>query len=222
MLCGVLVPLDRFCALDADRFPLFCWNLQITKRYSHGGAVYGVSWSPFNKTMFATACHDNVVRVFDVVRDLAASLFLLCYWHGEHCCTRSLLDTCVGSLPRIVLLSVIPLLHCTVGLIADDVQAGSDMPVRALSGHSKRAFNVVWSPLLANVLASASDDRHVIVWDATSGSSKVRETNRSAAQPCIVKCWGPTRATPVQFVSINWIISFATTHLCRTCPSITA
>jgi WD40 repeat protein len=52
-------------------------------------------------------------------------------------------------------------------------QDGAAIPVRVLTGHKKRVFNVVWSPLLPNVLASGGDDRSVVVWDVTSGTSKV-------------------------------------------------
>ena len=50
---------------------------------------------------------------------------------------------------------------------------GNPVPVRMFRGHKKRAFNVSWSPLIPNVLASGSDDRNIHIWDVTSGSCKV-------------------------------------------------
>ena len=40
----------------------------ISSKYPHGNTVYGLSWSPFNPNVFATACQDGGVRVFTVVR----------------------------------------------------------------------------------------------------------------------------------------------------------
>ena len=45
--------------------------------------------------------------------------------------------------------------------------------MRTLEGHTNRAFNVAWSPLLRNKLASGSDDNTIRVWDVTTGESTV-------------------------------------------------
>jgi hypothetical protein len=45
-----------------------CLYAQTSRRYPHDGAVYGAAWSAFEKNMFASACHDGAVRVFDLVR----------------------------------------------------------------------------------------------------------------------------------------------------------
>ena len=65
---------------------------------------------------------------------------------------------------------------CTVNNVAMilDVLLQRDLlNPRVLLGHALRAFNVAWSPLLPNVLASSSDDLTVRVWNATSGDCTV-------------------------------------------------
>ena len=66
-----------------------------------------------------------------------------------------------------------PLVALSVGFTLLCPQATAS-PVRTLKGHRKKAFNVVWSPLMANMLASGSDDRTVIVWNISTGDPTVR------------------------------------------------
>jgi WD40 repeat protein len=46
-------------------------------------------------------------------------------------------------------------------------------PLYKLAGHTARAFNVAWSPLLPGLLASSSDDHLVFIWEVLSPSSSV-------------------------------------------------
>ena len=39
---------------------------KIVRKYKHPMQVYGCEWSPFNKDVIATGCHDNRVRVWDI------------------------------------------------------------------------------------------------------------------------------------------------------------
>jgi WD40 repeat protein len=56
---------------------------------------------------------------------------------------------------------------------AVDTVQGQSEATRVLRASHKRAFTVVWSPLLPNVLASCGDDCVVTVWNSATGESKV-------------------------------------------------
>ncbi len=45
--------------------------------------------------------------------------------------------------------------------------------MRSFHVHKKKAFNVAWSPLIPNELASGSDDKLVVIYNTTTGESKV-------------------------------------------------
>ena len=46
-------------------------------------------------------------------------------------------------------------------------------PIQIFEGHEKRVFNVVFSPIVPNILASGSDDLTIRVWDTNGDSVKV-------------------------------------------------
>eukprot|EP01033_Poteriospumella_lacustris_P008928 gene8927-6410_t len=81
---------------------------------AHPGIVYGVAWAPFQSTIFATCCHDGLVRVFNYAM--------------------------MGEL------------------------------LYTLRGHNARVFSVNWSPIVPGLLATASDDRSILVWNINESS----------------------------------------------------
>lgn len=93
---------------------------------AHPGIVYGVAWAPFQSTIFATCCHDGLVRVFNYAM--------------------------MGEL------------------------------LYTLRGHNARVFSVNWSPIVPGLLATASDDRSILVWNINE-SSHTGGSSSSAVTP---------------------------------------
>lgn len=54
-----------------------------------------------------------------------------------------------------------------------DTQSGVLHPVKTLEGHTKKIYNVIFSPVLPNVVATGSDDRSIRIWRIDEGSSPV-------------------------------------------------
>lgn len=54
---------------------------------------------------------------------------------------------------------------CEDGMIrVFDFSINSTNPVKTLEGHTRKVYNVVFSPILPNVCASGSDDRTIRIW----------------------------------------------------------
>jgi WD40 repeat protein len=66
---------------------------------------------------------------------------------------------------------------------------GDDCLVHSLSGHAKRSFSVLWSPLLPHLLLSGSDDATARVWDTQSGSCVALLTGHRTEVRAL--CWHP-------------------------------
>jgi FOG: WD40 repeat len=54
-----------------------------------------------------------------------------------------------------------------------DMSGSQEKLVGTFTGHTGRIFNVVWSPLIPNVIATGSDDKTVRVWDTRQNTSIV-------------------------------------------------
>lgn len=61
---------------------------------------------------------------------------------------------------------------CEDGLLrVFDFSIDSTNPVKTLEGHTRKVYNVVFSPILPNVCASGSDDRTIRIWRTDQSES---------------------------------------------------
>jgi WD40 repeat protein len=49
-------------------------------------------------------------------------------------------------------------------------------PLYVLEAHRARVFSVLWSPLVAGLLASGSDDQLILIWEVLQTSDQSRLT----------------------------------------------
>lgn len=120
--------------------------------YLHPREVYGCHWSPFNKDLLATGCHDGMVRVYNASVDSGEPVRVL----GGH--RRRVFNT-VWS----------PLLPNVLASGSDDrtvrVWNISSGQSRLLSGHTNNVRALVWSCEIPYILLSGSWDGSIRVWD---------------------------------------------------------
>jgi len=63
---------------------------------------------------------------------------------------------------------------CEDGLLrVFDFSADSVLAVKTMEGHTQKIYNVVFSPVLPNLVASGSDDRTIRIWRTDEGSTPV-------------------------------------------------
>ena len=63
---------------------------------------------------------------------------------------------------------------CEDGLLrVFDFAADTVNPVKTLEGHTRKIYNIVFSPVIPNLCASGSDDRTIRIWRTDEGSSPV-------------------------------------------------
>lgn len=123
----------------------------------HRAASYRVEWHPTEGNLLACASVDKNVVVFRIDGTVTRSLP-----HPKGACSVSwcphekfvLATTCENSMVYVW-----------------DVSNSNPRVLHQLEGHGARTFNVVWNPILTNVLMSGADDGTLRVWHLDSGTS---------------------------------------------------
>lgn len=132
---------------------------------AHGGCVYAAKWSPHTPTLFATACGDGFVRLFDTrtggglgappVRPAAqlhvGGEVLSLDWNKYRPMTLA-----TGGTDRMV--KVFDLRN----------SAASSAPTGVLAGHDYAVRTVAWSPHSADLLLSGGYDMTARIWNAAA------------------------------------------------------
>lgn len=132
----------------------------LLQRISHHTAPsLRITWNPYDPNLICSTSSDSTVVVFNpqgkVLKKYKHSKAI--YGCDFNKINKNLLA--VGGFDASVLVY--------------DVSSVSNKPIHEFKGHTSRVFNVVWSPLLTNMIASGSDDRTIRVWDM-SEPSKVK------------------------------------------------
>lgn len=160
-----------------------------------------LSWSPFNKGQLATSCEDGIVRVWDMVLPScqpsqgelighAAKVGLAPPHPPPHFPLPPYLTRPLPPSPPPLPSSPTspplppPLHHPLPHAPLLPTPPPSRCPSLMSSGVGKQVFNVLWSPLLPNVLISGSDDCNVRVWDVASRTSKPLMGHTHNVSPC--------------------------------------
>eukprot|EP00873_Tetraselmis_striata_P017164 jgi/Tetstr1/437428/TSEL_026109.t1 len=122
----------------------------------HRAASYRVEWHPTESNLLASASVDKSVVVFRADGTVTRSL--------AHPKGASGLAWCPHE--KFILATT-----CENGVVyVWDVSSSEPQVLHQLKGHRARAFNVVWNPILKNVLLSGSDDGSVRVWHLDGNS----------------------------------------------------
>ena len=119
------------------------------RTYQHPQEVYGCHWSPFNKNLLATGCHDGLVRVYDTSVVTGEPIRVLS-----------------GHRRRVFNTIWSPLLPNVLASGSDDrtirVWNISSGHPTLLSGHTNNVRALVWSREVPYILLSGS-------WDGSIG-----------------------------------------------------
>jgi WD40 repeat protein len=86
-----------------------------------------------------------------------------------------------------------------------------------LVGHSARAFNASWSPLIKGTLASGSDDKHIIVWEVDLDAIKDKTVSPLPGQTQTTVTVSPAKTLTGHTANVRAITwSFELKHLLLT------
>ncbi|XP_061527874.1 DNA excision repair protein ERCC-8 isoform X1 [Phycodurus eques] len=129
-----------------------------SSKYAHKFSVETVQWYPYDTGMFVSSSFDKTMRVWDTETLKPAEVFEFegnVYSHHLSPIARKHSLIAVGTNnPKIQL--------C-------DLKSGSKIHV--LQGHRAEVLSVRWSPRYEHILATASADSKVRVWDVRRASS---------------------------------------------------
>uniref|UniRef100_A0A3Q1EY35 DNA excision repair protein ERCC-8 n=1 Tax=Acanthochromis polyacanthus TaxID=80966 RepID=A0A3Q1EY35_9TELE len=147
-----------------DKCKIHCSNgwgyYQCRNRYVHKFSVETVQWYPYDTGMFVSSSFDKTMKVWDTETLKPAEVFEFegnVYSHHLSPIARKHSLIAVGTKnPKIQL--------C-------DLKSGSRIHV--LHGHRGEVLSVRWSPRYEHILASASADSKVKVWDVRRASGSL-------------------------------------------------
>lgn len=158
---------------------------------AHPGTVYGVAWSPFQATIFATCCHDGLVRIFNYA--MMGELLYTLKGHNARVFTviwspivPGLLAT--ASDDRTVLIWNINEKTSETGPQKTSAHGNSTglSPVNILSGHTNNVRAICWSHELRDVVLTGSWDSTIRVWNTDTGHclATIRDHNADVYSIC--------------------------------------
>lgn len=137
------------------------WNPstnQVVQQYVHSFPVLDIDWR--DNTMFATACVDRLVRVFDLEGGQPGQPIRV--FEGHQNDVNSVRFSPSGEL----------LASCSDDRTVKVWNVGNPAAanlVHNLQGHNDAVFVIRWSPRQPNLLLSGSNDGCIRIWDITSG-----------------------------------------------------
>jgi WD40 repeat protein len=152
-------PIDgkRILSTSADNTAVvFDDTGNVIRKFAHPQAVYGCHWHPTNPKVFATGCHDGVVRVFNI--DSSSSKPIQMY---------------AGHKARVFNVKWSTLLPDHIASGSDDKTiriwnpSAPSAPI-VLRGHKHHVRALSWNPEIPFLLISGSWDGSIRLWDIRS------------------------------------------------------
>ncbi|KAL4630092.1 DNA excision repair protein ERCC-8 isoform X1 [Arapaima gigas] len=139
-----------------------------SSRHVHKFSVETVQWYPHDTGMFTSSSFDKTMKVWDTETLKATSFYF--------CCLLLLYNCTVHSVP-------LNHLHClsSVGTKNPKVQLcdlKSGSCIQVLQGHRGEVLSVRWSPRYEHILATASTDSSVRLWDVRRASGSLFTLNQ--------------------------------------------
>ncbi|XP_068166422.1 DNA excision repair protein ERCC-8 isoform X2 [Antennarius striatus] len=142
-----------------------------SSRYAHKFSVETVQWYPYDTGMFVSSSFDKTMKVWDTETLKPAEVFefesnVYCH-HLSPIARRHSLIAVGTKNPKIQL--------C-------DLKSGSRIHV--LQGHRAEVLSVQWSPRHEHILATASADSKVKLWDVRRASSCLLTLDQHNGETC--------------------------------------
>ena len=145
-------------------------SAQEVRTNAHTGVVYSVCWSTVHNVV-ASGGADNACKLWVPPADPKAAMrctFAIAHPGAVNCCDFSG-PAAQGKCAEGDLILATACDDSIIRIYSVALDGCSARQLQQLAGHTAKAFNAIWSPLLPYTLASSSNDRTIAVWDLSNG-----------------------------------------------------
>lgn len=158
---------------------------------AHPGNVYGLAWSPFQATIFATCCQDGLVRIFNYA--MMGELLFTLRGHNSRVFTVEWSPTSPGLLATASDDCTLMIWNINGKKAISGTQSSSAhgnsidlVPINVLQGHTSNVRAICWSHELRHILLSGSWDSTIRVWNIDTGHclAVIRDHNADVYAIC--------------------------------------
>ena len=123
--------------------------------FAHDFGVYQAIWHPTHESIFGSCSGDQTIRIWDLRTGKDVKKI--------HAHSNEVLSCDFNKYENFIASS------CTDGSIRLwDLRSTIESPIMTLTGHQLAVRKIKFSPYHANILASASYDMSVIIWDCNN------------------------------------------------------